>query len=258
MNADIEETDIEDEVEYYFQHEDEFWEAVNTEYWKKIDGWDYLISSEGRVYSNRTKTFLKPAPNNCGYYRVCLCENNLRSDPTVHTLVGKAFIPNPNNYSDVNHRNPEKKDDNSVRNLMWLPHRDNCRGDNKKRGHIGSVEPFGDGYWRARFKHNYTEYSRTRKNKEVVDTWLKNREYELINNLPLTDIEPEYNPKGSVIVCKNSWRVRVTLEDGNRWSKSVKTEEIGKQLKDYIIENVKNNNIKNKDDADRYYKNMIN
>ena len=50
------------------------------------------------------------------------------------------------------------------------------------------------------------------KNKEIVETWLKNREYELINNLPLTDIEPEYNPKGSVSICKNSWRGRVTLK----------------------------------------------
>lgn len=128
----------------------------------------------------------------------------------------------------------------------------------KKRGHIGSVEPFGDGYWRARFKYNYNEYSRTRKNKEIVETWLKNREYELINNLPLTDIEPEYNPKGSVSICKNSWRVRVTLKNGDRWSKSVKTEEIGIQLKDYIIEHVKNENIITKEDADEYYKIALN
>ena len=30
------------------------------------------------------------------------------------------------------------------------------------------------------------------------------------------------------MICKNSWRVRVTLKNGDRWSKSVKTEEIGK------------------------------
>ena len=254
MNA-----DIEDEVEYYFQHEDEFWEAVNTEYWKKLDYWDYSISTKGRVYSHKTKKFLKPYPNKNKdpYYRITLCKNNDQHEVLIHRLLAETFIPNINNYSDVGHIDTITSN-NYIGNLMWMTHGYNCRGDNKKRGHIGSVEPFGDGYWRARFKHNYTEYSRTRKNKEVVDTWLKNREYELINNLPLTDVEPEYNPKGSVTICKNSWRVRVTLEDGNRWSKSVKTEEIGKQLKDYIIENVKNNNIKNKDDADRYYKNMIN
>ena len=248
------------EIKYFEEHPDELWKAINTEYWKKIEGWDYLVSTEGRVYSNKTKKILKPSLNKNinidggGYYQFCLSKNRIKIYPTAHTLVAKAFIPNPNNYSDVNHRKPEKKDDNSVSNLMWMTHRDNCRGDNKKRGHIGSVEPFGDGYWRARFKHNYKEYSRTRKNKEIVETWLKNREYELINNLPLTDIEPEYNPKGSVMICKNSWRVRVTLKNGDRWSKSVKTEEIGKQLKDYIIENVKNNNINSKEDADKYYK----
>jgi len=243
------------EIKYFEEHPDELWEAINTEYWNKIEGWDYLVSTEGRVYSNKTKKFLKSYPNKNKdpYYRVTLSKHKEILEILLHRLVAKTFIPNPNNYSDVHHKD-NNPFNNTIENLMWIPHRDNCRGDNKKRGHIGSVEPFGDGYWRARFKHNYKEYSRTRKNKEIVETWLKNREYELINNLPLTDIEPEYNPKGSVIICKNSWRVRVTLKNGDRWSKSVKTEEIGKQLKDYIIENVKNNNINSKEDADKYYK----
>lgn len=254
---------VEEEIKYWEENEDEFSELINTEYWKKIEGWNYTVSTEGQVYSHKTNKFLKPSftkivdKYGCGYNKINLCQNNNKYYPTLHKLLARAFIPNPNNYSDVHHRD-NNPFNNTIGNLMWMPHKDNCRGDNKKRGHIGSVEPFGDGYWRARFKYNYNEYSQTRKNKEIVETWLKNREYELINNLPLTDIEPEYNPKGSVSICKNSWRVRVTLKNGDRWSKSVKTEEIGIQLKDYIIEHVKNENIITKEDADEYYKIALN
>ena len=102
------------------------------------------------------------------------------------------------------------------------------------------------------------EYNYYDNDKEKVETWLNDRNYEIKNKLPVTQLEIKKDPKGSVSICKNSWRVRVTLKNGDRWYKSVKTEEIGNQVKDYIIENVKNDNIKNKDDADEYYKLALN
>ena len=43
---------------------------------------DYLIYKDGRVYSKRTKIYLKPyLLNNCGYYRITLChkQKNIRN-----------------------------------------------------------------------------------------------------------------------------------------------------------------------------------
>lgn len=47
----------------------------------------------------------------------------------VHRLVAKAFIPNPNNYEQVDHINSNRQD-NRVANLRWI-----SRQDNNKRLH---------------------------------------------------------------------------------------------------------------------------
>ena len=44
--------------------------------------------------------------------------------PTIHRLVAKAFIPNPNNFEQVNHKNCNKLD-NCTENLEWCNQRYN-------------------------------------------------------------------------------------------------------------------------------------
>ena len=90
------------------------------EIWKMIpDHPDYYISNLGRVYSaKKSGKILSPCIDTHGYYMLHLWENNVQHAIKVHRLVAEAFIPNPNNLSDVNHKD-ENKTNNNVQNLEW-------------------------------------------------------------------------------------------------------------------------------------------
>lgn len=110
-----------------------------NEIWKDIDGFAgyYEISNYGRVKS-LPKTMgnpnhlskikiLKPKIDKYGYACVKLCsqiEKGKIKYVTIHRLVAKAFIPNPNNLKTVNHLDGNKQN-NLIRNLEWCSHKEN-------------------------------------------------------------------------------------------------------------------------------------
>lgn len=101
----------------------------------------YQIDEVGNVWSVKSKKFLKPGINECGYKYVILCKNGKRKNYKVHRLVAEAFIPNPDNLPQVNHRNEDKLD-NSVENLEWVSHIDNIRyGTGIRRSYIKRCKP---------------------------------------------------------------------------------------------------------------------
>lgn len=103
-----------------------------TELFKWIEGYEdfYLISNSGFVTSLNSQggkeRILKPHLDRYGYPRAILCVEDIRKGFTVHRLVAKAFIPNPNNYPQVNHINGIKTD-NRVGNLEWCNNSQNQR-----------------------------------------------------------------------------------------------------------------------------------
>jgi hypothetical protein len=86
----------------------------------------YAVTTLGRVWSYRRKIWIKPWPTRCGYYLVRLCNKGLEENPSLHRLVAMAFIPNPENKSQVNHINGVK-DDCKVSNLEWMTARENMQ-----------------------------------------------------------------------------------------------------------------------------------
>lgn len=93
------------------------------EIWKDIDGFGgkYQVSNIGRVRNNdywgRVR-ILKPYQKNRKYAKVTLYRDGKPYDCDIHRLVASAFIENPNNYPQVNHKD-ENKTNNHVDNLEW-------------------------------------------------------------------------------------------------------------------------------------------
>lgn len=89
------------------------------EAWKDIKGFEnYQISTNGRVWSKIKKKYLKGCSNRYGYLRVCLIKNKKQVEKKIHRLVAEAFIPNPENLPEVNHKD-ENKENNRIENLEW-------------------------------------------------------------------------------------------------------------------------------------------
>lgn len=81
---------------------------------------DYAISNLGNVYSYKNGKVVKLSPliTKGGYLFIVLYKNGERKYYLIHRLVAEAFLPNPNNYPQVNHKD-ENKQNNNVENLEW-------------------------------------------------------------------------------------------------------------------------------------------
>ena len=94
---------------------------------KSIKGYEglYAVTSCGKVWSYRTDRFIKPDVTPKGYLTVRLCKDGENRKCRVHRLVAEAFIPNPDNKPEINHRD-EVKCHNHVGNLEWVTSAENA------------------------------------------------------------------------------------------------------------------------------------
>lgn len=126
------------------------------EVWKQIKGYEglYDISNYGRVRShnktyrvglrnNRHATkkgkILKDNVLNTGYCQVALYKNKKNKKKAVHRLVGKAFVPNPDNKPQINHKDGNKQN-NHYTNIEWVTARENQKHRFDKLGHESATK----------------------------------------------------------------------------------------------------------------------
>lgn len=103
---------------------------------------DYLIYEDGRVWSNKTNKFLKASTTLTGYKYVQLFNDNGHQNKLIHRLVAFAFIPNPLNLPQINHKD-ENKANNKLDNLEWCTAKYNMN--------------YGEGTKTRRLKIDYTK-----------------------------------------------------------------------------------------------------
>lgn len=105
------------------------------EEWRPVVGYEglYEVSNLGEIRSLDRMTVMKNGVtrithgkilkqgryNSKSTYRgVTLCQNGIMKKHSVHRLVALAFIPNPDNLPEINHKD-ENKQNNCVDNLEW-------------------------------------------------------------------------------------------------------------------------------------------
>lgn len=87
---------------------------------------NYYITDDGKVISKKFKEprIMKTWFQKSGYENIKLCKENKTYHFLIHRLVAEAFIPNPDNLPEVNHKN-KNRNDNRVENLEWCSRKDN-------------------------------------------------------------------------------------------------------------------------------------
>ena len=142
---------------------------------KVIDDYpNYKISSCGKIFNRKREK--KQTCDKCRYKQIQLCKNGKVKMFKVHRLVGKAFIPNPNNLPQIDHIN-NIRDDNRVENLQWITNIDNNqkKGNykNNTSGHKNISWNKSSNYWQFEKRIDSKRYTKHSKDLNVLIEYKK-------------------------------------------------------------------------------------
>ena len=162
------------------------------EEWRPVVGYEglYEVSNTGRVrsldmyvksrygnYRLHKGKVLSPAKDKNGYLKVNLCYNGKDKIIRVHRLVTEAFIPNPDNLPEVNHKD-EDKTNNRVENLEWCDRSYNINyGTRKDKVRDTKIK---NGCWtglsKEEYKKKYYQNHKKEYNERKKEYYLKKKE----------------------------------------------------------------------------------
>jgi hypothetical protein len=163
---------------------------------------DYIVSSDGKVYSTnncgRAKYHqeISQRLNADGYMQITVGKTGNRSQYRVHRMVAEAFIPNPDNLPEVNHKDNDRTN-NCVDNLEWCTHEYNIQYSIDSCNHIsttditGSNNPnYGNHVLSERYKDN-PELAKENQSRPGSQNG-RARKIKLIDTVEKTEIEFGY------------------------------------------------------------------
>lgn len=126
----------------------------------------YQVTNLGSVYRNgkRLKSFI-----NGKYTKVNLYKDGVMTQHTVHRLVATAFIPNPDNKKEVNHKDGNKTN-NHVSNLEWV-----TSSENRQHAYDTGLKTVGEHHRKVAAEtcriHRSKPIIQFTKDNNVVKTW---------------------------------------------------------------------------------------
>lgn len=119
---------------------------------------NYIVQPDGRIFGKRYSRFLKPCDNG-RYLQVGINGKHYY----VHRLVAQKFIPNPNNYREVDHIDGNRYN-NDVSNLRWVSPSMNSQSINKLDVNVGTWRITKHGTFQHRIAIHGKEYNKNFKN----------------------------------------------------------------------------------------------
>ncbi|UOR05845.1 HNH endonuclease [Hymenobacter aerilatus] len=85
---------------------------------------NYTVFTDGTVYSEKRRKYLKPGTNKGGYKYFGICTNGKSKSQLAHRLVANTFIPNFNDSPQIDHIDHNRQN-NNVNNLRWVTNQKN-------------------------------------------------------------------------------------------------------------------------------------
>lgn len=118
---------------------------------------NYLIYKDGRVYGKKgkgRKEGFKKIHKDEGYLKIGLTNENGERNFRIHRLLAIHYIPNPNDYSEVDHIDGNTLN-NDLSNLRWCDRSINCQNrrifKNNKTGFKNISQRNDSGSWRVSY-----------------------------------------------------------------------------------------------------------